>query len=131
MISFWNIKQVVVPFKGLCSTEPSYFAFGETLKSNWLARGYLRGEKERQPATGTPGQCRKPGTSPRAEPTLCRGPGFLLLCLAWHRPAVGRARSTAVPWASGNLRCPFLVGVFSQGDPQTTFSHAHHFIGVL
>lgn len=49
MISFWNIKQVVVPFKGLCSTEPSYFAFGETLKSNWLARGHLRGERDSQP----------------------------------------------------------------------------------
>lgn len=34
-----------MPFKGLCLTEP-YFAFGETLKNNWLARGYLRGKKE-------------------------------------------------------------------------------------
>lgn len=75
-----------MPFKGLCLTEP-YFAFGETLKNNWLARGYLRGKKEGQPVTGTPGECWKPGGSLRVEPMLCSGPGFLL-CLAWHQPAV-------------------------------------------
>lgn len=37
----------------------------------------------------------------------------------------------AVHCASGNLHCPSLFRVFREGSPQTTFSHAHHFIRVL
>lgn len=37
----------------------------------------------------------------------------------------------ALPCASGNLGSPSLFGVLCKGDPQTVFSYAHHFTGVL
>lgn len=99
-------------------TEPSHFAFGKTLKSNWLSWEYPGGEK--QPAPWVPGWCWETEAPPRAEPMLGLDVDFP--CCTW---LLGEEIHCA-----GNLGCPSLFGVFSKGDLQITFSHAHRLTGV-
>lgn len=90
--------------------------------------GIVRGE--RQPAHWGVRPGSVPGTQASPSPLCTLGVGFPG-CLVSHEPVGRMSSGEALPCASGNLGSPSLFGVLCKGDPQTVFSYAHHFTGVL
>lgn len=110
-------KKVVVPFKGLCFTEPSYFAFWRNIAKQLVSTGMVRGE--RQPLLGLPGWGRgqEPGLLQELSPRCALAAGSPR-CLVSREPAEMVSGGGAVHCASGNLACPSLCGVWARVVPR-------------